>query len=116
MRRVANKGDTARERLILDVTGATDVGEYALLQTGARDGEVTIGVHHTYWFPNKVVAAGDLVVLYTKDGQDKETVMEDGRKTHFFYWGLPSPIWLEPERAAVLLNAPTWTTLRANSK
>ncbi|WP_031260694.1 hypothetical protein [Mesorhizobium sp. LNHC252B00] len=73
-----------------------------------ENGNVTIGLHYTYWFTYKLVAAGDLVVLYTKAGTDSEKALTTGKKAHFFYWGHSSAIWDQPDRAAVLLNAPTW--------
>jgi hypothetical protein len=110
IRRVANPGDRMKERLVLVATQTIDVGDFAVLQTGVRDGEVTIDVYNTYWFQNKEVDAGDLVVLYTKAGTNRVQELPGGKKVHFIYWGLDAPIWAEESRAAVLLHAPEWVS------
>jgi len=109
---VAEKQNLEKERIILRVTADTDVGSFALLQTGFSGDEVTIGVHQTYWFPYKRVEAGDLVVLYTKKGTQNENTLKSGKKAHFFYWGLSAAIWGKSDRAPVLLYAPEWESKR----
>ena len=110
IRSVADRGDLDKERLFLKVRSDTDVGDYALVQSGFYDGSVTIDIHYTYWFPYKRVEAKDLVVLYTKVGRGNEKELENGRTAHFFYWGLSNAIWGGIDRAPVLLHAPTWTS------
>ena len=107
---VADKGNAEKERLILKVLGDSDAGEYILIQSGFRDGEVTIGIHHTYWFPYKQVRAGDLVVLYSKTGLENEKRLKTGKTAHFFYWGISEAIWHKEGRAPVLLHAPEWVS------
>ncbi|MDR7136157.1 hypothetical protein J2X06_003375 [Lysobacter niastensis] len=109
---VADKEDLEKERILLKVQADTDIGEYLLLQTGFKDEDVTIGVRHAFWFPYKPVAAGDLVVVYTKRGTQTESTLKSGKKAHFFYWDIGSPIWGTPDRAPVLLHAPDWDSKR----
>ena len=108
IRSVVDRGHVAKERLILRVRAATDVGDYALIQSDFQGDSVTTATHHTYWFPYKAVKSGDLVVLYTKSGRINEKVLPDGKRVHFFYWGLDEPIWSGQDRAPVLLHAPEW--------
>jgi hypothetical protein len=54
------------------------------------------------------VSAGDLVVVYTKEGTKREKPIDGGHTAHFFYWNLPQAIWDTKNRAAVLLHAPEW--------
>lgn len=105
---VANKGDLKKERLVLNVRANTDIGEYILLQT-VYDSGLTTHTYNTYWFPDKKVKTGDIVVVYTKDGRENE-IEENGHRIHFLYWGLSMPIWSEEDRAPVLLYAPEWTS------
>lgn len=107
---VADKGNFAKERLVLKVRADTDIGDYLLLQTGFNDGGVTIATYETFWFPYKKVSAGDLVVLYTKLGKENEKEIKTGRFAHFFYWGLGSAIWTEKDRAPVLLHVSEWVS------
>lgn len=109
LRSIIRAGELSHERITLRVRSSTDVGDYLLAQSGlGENDEVTIRLQYTYWFTYKPVAAGDLIVLYTKVGTDSEKVLTTGKKAHFFYWGQSSAIWDRPDRAAVLLNAPTW--------
>ena len=105
---VVDQGRADRERLVLRVRADMDVGDYILIQSDFQGDSVTIATHHTYWFPYKAVKSGDLVVLYTKSGWINEKVLPDGKRVHFFYWGLDEPIWSGEDRAPVLLHAPEW--------
>lgn len=106
--RVADKGLFDKERLVIKVTQDTDVGTFVIFRTGVTNDAVNINVSETYWFPDKRVKAGDLVVLYTKSGTNSEKILDTGNKTHFFYWGKSQALWSTPQKAAVLLHAPVW--------
>ena len=105
---VADKGVLEKERLVLKAIADADIGDYLVIQTGFKDGQVTIGTYQTYWFPYKAVSSGDLVVLYTKSGKENTKELKGGRSAHFFYWGLSSSIWNRKDRAPVLLHSPEW--------
>ncbi|GFO60836.1 hypothetical protein GMST_31610 [Geomonas silvestris] len=107
---IADKGVKEKERIIFKVVSDTDIGDHVLIQTGYSNGEVTVATFHTYWFPYKAVAAGDLVVLYSKSGKESEKTIAQNKRTHFFYWGLEVPIWNRNDRAPVLLHAPEWVS------
>ena len=108
IRSVADKGVVGKERLVVKVVDDANVGEFLVLCTGFVDGQVNIAVTNTYWFPDKEVRSGDLVILYTKAGTNGEKVLDSGSKAHFFYWGVGSVIWSPSDKAAVLLHAPVW--------
>lgn len=110
IRSIADKGNYEKERLVLKVLSDTDIGDYLVIQTGFNDGSVTIGTYQTFWFPYKSVSTGDLVVLYTKSGNENERELKLGKRTHFFYWGLNSAIWIREDRAPVVLHAPEWAS------
>ena len=115
---VADKGVLDKERIILKVLIDADVGNFLLMQTGvnSEDGGVTTHVYQSFWFPWKSVAAGDLVVVYTKSGTNSEKTIgggQAGRTAHFFYWGLRAPIWNNTNRASVILHAPEWESKTA---
>lgn len=72
----------------------SDVGRLAVFCNRLlKSGELSTTVERTYWFPDKKVKAGDLVVLYTKKGVDSDRENKDRTATHFFYWGLDRPLW-----------------------
>jgi hypothetical protein len=105
---VADRGVIAKERLILKALVTADIGDFAVLQTGYDENGVTTTIHQAYWFPYKNISAGDLVVIYTKAGTDSEKDLGNNRKAHFFYWGIPAPIWDDKDKAPVLLFAREW--------
>ncbi len=119
IRYVADPGDLSRERLVMQVHRGVDIGSFMLVRTGFEDDGVDTSaneinaVHdgaiaNAYWFPDKRLQAGDLVVVYSKAGGDREKPLDDGHKAHFFYWGQKSPLWDDEEFTPVLLYAPQW--------
>ena len=108
LKSIADKGNQQKERLVIRVINDTDVGEFIVMRTGYVDQSINIGVTHTYWFPDKSVKAGDLVVLYSRSGELKEKPLERGGTVHFFYWGANESLWDRPNIAAVLAHAPVW--------
>jgi hypothetical protein len=105
---VRYKGNISSERLVLQVLADADIGAYAVFKTEVSQGSVSNEIKASYWFPDKLVEAGDLVVLCTKEGVDKEKLNESGSTTHFFYWGKTKPVWNVDNRAAVLLRIAEW--------
>jgi hypothetical protein len=106
---VLDRGKLAKERLVLRVTGADDIGQYAIFKTKGTESTVTTDVAHTFWFPDRTVDPSDLVVVYTKSGTQTEKLNKNGHKSYFYYWGLSEPIWSEDDDAVVLLQVATWT-------
>ena len=107
---VADKGDLDRERLVLHAKRNADIGDFLLIRTGVEDGEVTTDVRDSFWFPDRPVKAGDLVVVYSKSGTHREKKIDGGRTAHFFYWGQKAPLWRDEDFAPVLLHAPDWVS------
>ncbi|NOT07801.1 MAG: hypothetical protein HOP28_06310 [Gemmatimonadales bacterium] len=107
---IRDRGDAAKERVVLKVLSDSDAGAFTVFRTDARDGNATTSVYNTFWFPNKALSTGDLVVLYSKLGTSSEKMNKDNSKSHFFYWGLAGPIWSDKTQAAVLLESPDWQT------
>ncbi len=113
LKSIADKGDPQKERLVIRVVNDTDVGEFIVMLTGFVDDAVNIGVEYTYWFPDKPVKAGDLVVLYSRAGTTKEKPLEQGGHVHFFYWGQETAVWRSPNTGVVLAHAPVWQSANA---
>lgn len=105
---VKDAGDLPNERIVLKVGANIDIGAYVLLCTEFVDSSVTNDVESAYWFPDKEVSEGDMVVLYTRSGRDKSRENKSGNNTHFFYWGKERPIWGRSDRAAVLIKSRSW--------
>lgn len=115
IRSFANPGDLDKERIVLKALSDTDVGDYAVLRSGlAKDGGPTSGRKRAYWFPDSNVKAGDLVVLYTKKGTQRQKPIEAGGTAHFFYWGSDAPLW-DKSHCAVLVLVSEWDYAELNS-
>ena len=104
-------GSLSDERLVMEVTADLNVGHYAVFRTTYRNGAPTIKVHDTFWFPDKKAAQGDLVILYTRAGNQHEVEMDNGLMAHFFFWGKNFPIWDQQDKCPVLVNTPAWKSL-----
>ena len=110
---IRHEGKLSDERLVIKVETACNIGEFLVLHTGYRGDSVTTRIVDTFWFPDKEVDAGDLVVLYTKTGTNSEK-KDEKNKSHFFYWGKSSPVWNMESTAAVLVYGPTWASFVAS--
>lgn len=108
---IREPGNLKKERVVIRVESACNIGEFILLQTGFQDGSINTGVYETLWFPDKLVRAGDYVVVYTKLGMESEKPFNDVT-SHFFYIGKSEPIWDREERSAVLMHAPAWQSFQ----
>lgn len=108
LRSIVAPGDIKNERLTLRALAQIDVGDYLVAQSGYVDDSPTTQLFHTLWFPYKPIQNGDLVVVYTKRGINKERVLDRGNKAHFFYLDLKSSIWDDPTKGALVLHAPKW--------
>ena len=113
---IKNAGIVKDERLVLKVLKDDDIGNYVIFKTTSfEDNSVTNKVRHAYWFPDKDVQTGDLVVLYTKSGKNVERYNDkSGHTSHFFYWGMKETIWGEKTDSAVLLEVGEWENKSAS--
>ena len=105
---VKDAGDLSKERIVMKVVSATDIGRFAIFEAGTQDNTITTGVVDIFWFPNAEVDSGDFVVLYTKSGSEKTKGISGGRNTHFFYWGADKAKWESRDVAPVLVYTSDW--------
>ena len=107
---VQDKGDIGHERLVLRVKRDVDIGNFMLLRTVFAGGHPTTNVANTLWFPDKLISADDIVVVYSKSGSAIQKKISGDRTAHFFYWHQESPLWDDENVAPVLLYAPEWAS------
>jgi len=113
IRDILDAGALDNERLVINVLQDDDVGYFLVLDTtSVSEGTVSAKPKHTYWFPDKQVKIGDLVVLYTKKGTQSATQNKDGSTSHFFYWGFDNALWTKPDDAVLLLESRAWAVKR----
>lgn len=111
IRSIKDAGDLENERLVLKVLKDCDIGRFLTFDTTyTDDGKVSNLVRHPYWFPDKEVKAGDLVVVYTKSGRQSQKVNDNGTTSHFLYRGLDRTIWNQARDCAVVLEISDWKT------
>lgn len=98
-----------KERIVFSVLADENIGKYLILKSRkiGKGNAVSSRPASTFWFQDKEVKKGDLVVLYSKIGLYKSTLNEDGTTSHFFYWNQTVPIWNQ-DYAAVLIAADEW--------
>jgi hypothetical protein len=109
IRSVHGQGDYENEYVILDVVEDCDIGKYLLSDTTyTNDGKFSDKLRHLYWFPDKDVKTGDVVVVYTKAGKNSSTTNANGTPVHYFYWRLQKAVWNDDGDCAVLIEVKTW--------
>lgn len=103
---IKDSGNLEKERTVFKVTQPTNLGIY-LVSLSAETSENTFSSHirNVYWLPDQELKPGDLVVLYTKKGEKRSTINEDGSTTYFYYWGLEKPMNSVEKTCVVLLEA-----------
>lgn len=98
----------ADERIVLVANEDCDIGKYFVFTT-KKNGEkiVYTNLNQPYWFPDKVVKKGDLVILYTKSGSSTFKENDGGNTSHFYYRGISTPV-LTDNYFALVVEANTW--------
>lgn len=110
LRSIIAPGIIANERLSMRATTELDLGDYLVAQSGYVGDSPALELFHTCWFPFHRVSKGDLVVIYTKTGETRSRKLDGGNTAHFYYLDLTAPIWNKPNRGALILLAPEWSS------
>lgn len=110
---IKNKGDHTQESVTLRALTRCQIGHYVLFDsTYTREGKVSNEVRHTYWFPDKVVAAGDFLVLHIAPGRTDPHPNQANTITHHFHWGISRPVWNDDQDFATLLHVADWKSMK----
>ncbi len=111
--KIVDPGNLTSERIIFKAEADSLIGSYLVLKTKTLSGRgVSSSTSGTYWFPDKSVKNGELIVLYTKIGKNTEVLNKDGSTTHFFYWNRSLPVWMTPDDTVVLAYISSWGSLQ----
>src|ERR1700722_13803986 len=91
--KIEDAGSQEKERIVFKVLANDQVGRYLVLKTKRGPGDSVSATNPllTFWFDDKEVKKGDLVILYTKSGATKSKSNKTN-KSHFFYWNQKLPI------------------------
>lgn len=99
---------TTDERVVLVANEDCDIGKYFVFTTKKNAEKIVYSnLKQPYWFPDKVVKKGDLVILYTKSGTSSFKENEGGNTSHFYYRGIATPV-LTDNHFALVVEANTW--------
>lgn len=112
-----DKGIIDKECIVLRITDSDDIGLYIIIATSIKEKEsVSSRIKQTYWFPQRIVSPGDIVVLYTKSGIDRFFQNANGSYSYLFHWGIQDAMWTEENDCAVLFSVRAWYTKEAFPK
>lgn len=110
---VRNRGVLEKERLVFKADEPVDLGRYFLFKTTLLDDDhVSSRVESTYWFPDKIIKIGDLIIVYSKIGTESDKTNEDKTKSHFFYWDSERPLWSKKDDCPVLSRIGHWEIVK----
>lgn len=117
IKKIVDRDLLEQERAVLGVVSDTFLGNFAIFQTHSNSsGTVSTQIKRTYWFPDRDVKAGDIIVIYTKSGKNKVRDNDDGTQSHFFYLGKDAPIWKDDSSALAIINILEWDYKTADGK
>ena len=105
---IKDAGIIDKERIVFSVKEDGQLGKYLIAESNTiDDSRFSAKIKNPFWFPDKDVKAGDLVILYTKEGSTNTVSNEDGSHLYFFYWGLKES-HLSIDNACVVLFESSW--------
>lgn len=112
---VKNAGDIKNERLVLEAIENVEIGRYIIADTTyLKEGSVSNLLRHVYWLPDQVVSAGDIIVVYTKEGYNSSKRNKLGNNSYFYYWGLERTIWNKNGDSAIILEINDWNAKKVS--
>jgi hypothetical protein len=96
------------ERVVLIATEDCDIGRYFAFITKLSEGKIVYNnIKYPFWFPDKLVKKGDLIVLYSGKGTDNFKINTDGTTSYFYYRGLDTSI-LIGNYITLIVEANNW--------
>lgn len=111
VRSVHNHGNASDELVIIDVIKACNLQYWMICDTTFQSStHISDKLRHMFWFPDKQVSAGDVVVLHTKIGTNTSRPMANGYSRHDLFWQLRTSVWNNDYDAAVLFEIKDWLT------
>lgn len=107
--KIADRGDISNERVLIKVDSTADLSSFLLASSSYVSADaIEARARNGYWFGSVDVDAGDLVVVYTKDGRVSKRPGKSRGTVHFFYRGLTKAQYSEASSCAVLFELQDW--------
>lgn len=103
---IKDPGNLDKERIVFAVKNDEQLGKYLIAESVLLDkSRFSAKIKNIFWFPDQELKQGDVVVLYTKSGNNNTSKNEDGSTIYFYYWGLSEPHLNDKEPCVVLFEA-----------
>lgn len=110
IRKIADPAVENSERVIIDVLANVDCGYYALCTAEKMEaGKFFPSSRRFFWFPDRDVKKGDVLVVYSKPGQSSQRKEPSGSTIHFFYWGFPKTLFNGPSETVMVMELTSWS-------
>lgn len=105
---IKDSGNLEKERIVFAVNNDEQLGKYLIAESVLLDNSrFSAKIKNVFWFPDQELKQGDIIVLYTKSGNNNISKNEDGSTTYFYYWGL-SAAHLNDQKPCVVLFDASW--------
>ena len=103
---IKDSGNLDKERIVFAVKNDEQLGKYLIAESVLlENSRFSARIKNVFWFPDQELKQGDVVVLYTKSGNNNINKNEDGSTTYFYYWGLSEPHLINNKPCVVLFEA-----------
>lgn len=113
IRAVKDHDNIDKERVVIEILEDGNVGELILATTTQQsEDRVSSQINNPYWIPDQDVTKGDLIVVYTKNGQINSRKNKDDSTSHFFYIGEKQPLYAESNNTVVVFDISNWEFAR----
>lgn len=106
---IKDAGRLQDERVLLEAEDDGNVGLFVVLVSKVvEEKKVSSLLRNPYWFPDKDVKKGDLIVLYSRGGSYNAIDNKDASKSHFFYIGSTQPLYQDDADCVIVMESNPW--------
>lgn len=113
IRGLREPGNLEKERVTIEILEDGDAGKLIITSTIQKGPDnVSPRIKNPYWIPDQEVKMGDLVIVYTKKGQNNVRKNNDDTTSYFFYMGLTDALYDEDNKTAAVFSIAKWTFAR----
>ena len=114
--RIDNGGDETKEAVWLRVLEPCNLNRHLLADTTFdEDGKSNLA-RHTFWFPDRTVANGDYVVVFTRTGTPGTGKTTNDKRLHRLFWNLDHAVWNNEGDRAVLIEMSDASTFTVSAE
>lgn len=109
IRGLKEPGNIEKERVVIEALEDGNIGNMliALTEQQGKD-EVSSKIENPYWVPDQEVSKGDLIIIYTKNGQKTSRKNNSGSSSYFFYIGNEQPFYKDKNKTVAVFDISSW--------